>query len=113
MQTLTYVYTDSTAVLGPLATRDDPHSYDLCRIHAQTLSAPRGWEVIRLGDPEVEPEPSMDDLLALANAVREVGLAEEEPAAVPARSESVVEVGRKGHLRALADTDVHWSSRPR
>ena len=70
--TLTYVYVDSTAVLGPLAARNEPHGYDLCQQHAQNLSAPRGWEVIRL-ETSGEPEPDVDDLLALADAVREVG----------------------------------------
>ena len=28
--TLTYVYAEQTAVLGPLATFAEPHSYDLC-----------------------------------------------------------------------------------
>lgn len=45
--TLSYVYADSTAVLGPLSARHEPHSYDLCAAHAQSLSAPRGWQVIR------------------------------------------------------------------
>ncbi|MBX3093766.1 MAG: DUF3499 family protein [Cryobacterium sp.] len=45
--TLTYVYADSMAVLGPLAGRREPHSYDLCSLHADRLSAPRGWQVIR------------------------------------------------------------------
>ena len=31
--TLTYIYADSTAVLGPLATFSEPHSYDLCEVH--------------------------------------------------------------------------------
>lgn len=110
MQTLTYVYLDSTAVLGPLATRAEPHSYDLCRQHASSLSAPRGWEVIRLSEPdEASSEPSGDDLLALANAVREVGLAHDEPDRDREVPDDVVEVGRRGHLRLLADADVHWS----
>ena len=46
--TLTYVYADSTAVLGPLAQLAEPHSYDLCVEHADRLTAPRGWEVVRL-----------------------------------------------------------------
>ena len=46
--TLTYVYADQTAVLGPLATYAEPHAYDLCDTHAERLSAPRGWEVLRL-----------------------------------------------------------------
>ncbi|MCY7411448.1 MAG: DUF3499 domain-containing protein [Salinibacterium sp.] len=45
--TLTYVYADSMAVLGPLSNTAEPHSYDLCDAHAQRLSAPRGWQVMR------------------------------------------------------------------
>ena len=109
MATLTYVYVDSTAVLGPLAARSEPHGYDLCHVHAQSLSAPRGWEVIRLEVPP-EPEPSADDLLALADAVREVGFAYDhlEPGPAPARASrpGIVELGRRGHLTVLADPDA-------
>ncbi|GMA27984.1 DUF3499 family protein [Arenivirga flava] len=45
--TLTYVYADSMAVLGPLSRRAEPHSYDLCAQHAERLSAPQGWRVVR------------------------------------------------------------------
>jgi hypothetical protein len=45
--TFTYVYADSMAVLGPLSATHEPHSYDLCTRHAERLSAPRGWQVIR------------------------------------------------------------------
>ncbi len=95
--TLTYVYADSTAVLGPLATYVEPHCYDLCAEHAERLTAPRGWEVVRL--PAEAGQPSADDLEALANAVRE--------AAKPAPAQNTepvgqgVEVGRRGHLRVL------------
>ena len=71
--TLTYVYADSTAVLGPLATYVEPHCYDLCAEHAERLTAPRGWEVVRL--PVGGGPPSGDDLEALANAVREAATA--------------------------------------
>jgi hypothetical protein len=93
--TLTYVYSDSTAVLGPLATYAEPHCYDLCAGHAQRLTAPLGWQIVRLEvDPEQARRPT-DDLEALANAVRE--------AARPAGGSSAepVEVGRRGHLRIL------------
>jgi hypothetical protein len=71
--TLTYVYADQTAVLGPLATYAEPHTYDLCEEHSQRMSAPQGWNVLRLApDPAAAP-PSHDDLLALADAVREAG----------------------------------------
>lgn len=72
MATLTYVYSDSTAVVGPLATSAEPHSYDLCERHAVRLTAPRGWEVVRY-EGDFPAEPSADDLTALAEAVREAG----------------------------------------
>ena len=45
--TLTYVYADSMAVLGPLSGQSEPHSYDLCERHSEKLSAPQGWQVMR------------------------------------------------------------------
>src|SRR5215470_9353961 len=75
LYTLTYVYRDSTAVLGPLATYVEPHCYDLCAAHAGRLTAPRGWDVVRLPVDPADPDPSeADDLEALANAVREAVL---------------------------------------
>ena len=71
--TLTYVHADQTAVLGPLATYAEPHTYDLCAEHSKRLTAPRGWDVVRLAVDLSEPEPSEDDLLALADAVRAAG----------------------------------------
>jgi Protein of unknown function (DUF3499) len=129
--TLTYVYKDSTAVLGPLAGYVDPHSWDLCEMHAARLVVPRGWDVVRL--PPDPAQERADDLEALANIVRDVGRAERSaaqsrPAAPPLRqaaqpgrpaapprqggqprpaaaaAEPVgqgVEVGRRGHLRVV------------
>lgn len=97
MATLTYVYADSTAVLGPLATYAEPHSYDLCAEHAERLTAPRGWEVVRLLTEFQPAEPSRDDLLALADAVREAGRTPAAPQERPVTGE----VARRGHLRVL------------
>ena len=91
--TLTYVYSDSTAVVGPLATSAEPHSYDLCEQHALRLTAPRGWDVVRHDGEFTEPEPSDDDLTALAEAVREAGRPD-RPADPPAGT-------RRPHLRLL------------
>jgi hypothetical protein len=96
--TLTYVYADSTAVVGPLATHAEPHCYDLCEAHAERLTAPRGWEVVRH-----EPAPdygtvrtrSSDDLEALADAVREAA----RPSGPGEHHDAGM--GRRGHLRAL------------
>ena len=97
--TLTYVYADKTAVLGPLATYAEPHAYDLCDLHSERLSAPRGWEVLRLSLEQASPGPSEDDLLALANAVREA--ARPAPAVTEPARETGRETGRRGHLRVL------------
>ena len=109
--TLTYVYRDSTAVLGPLAAYVEPHSYDLCEKHAGRLTAPRGWDVVRLPvDPARE---RADDLEALANAVMETHpqrrLSKDLSSNVNDRGQDAnqepvgqgVEVGRRGHLRVL------------
>jgi hypothetical protein len=94
--TLTYVYADSTAVVGPLATHAEPHCYDLCVLHAAGLTAPRGWEVVRHeDDPEVVRSRSSDDLVALADAVREAA----RP--MSARPGPADGTGRRGHLRAV------------
>jgi hypothetical protein len=96
--TLTYVYADSTAVLGPLAQLAEPHSYDLCSEHAGRLTAPRGWEVVRLMPEFVPTGPSPDDLVALADAVREAG--RPRPAA-PEPPSGPIDGVRRGHLRVL------------
>ncbi|MFF9864971.1 DUF3499 domain-containing protein [Streptomyces sp. NPDC093595] len=110
--TLTYVYADSTAVLGPLATYAEPHCYDLCAEHSERLTAPRGWEVVRLSDGSGPARPSGDDLEALANAVREAARPQERERAAQAggkgggRAGDPVEVGRRGHLRVLRSPDA-------
>lgn len=99
--TLTYAYADSTAVVGPLASYAEPHSYDLCEAHALRLTAPRGWEVVR-HEGDFAAEPTVDDLTALAEAVREAGRVDRgEPAPPPAGT------GRRGHLRVLPDPGDH------
>jgi hypothetical protein len=113
--TLTYVYADSTAVLGPLATHAEPHSYDLCAEHAERLTAPRGWEVVRLAPELIPTGPTPDDLVALADAVREASR-QRSPQPLPAErptGEALVasaagltpDVGRRGHLRVLSSED--------
>jgi hypothetical protein len=101
--TLTYVYADSTAVLGPLATYAEPHCYDLCSEHSERLTAPRGWEVVRLATDSGPSRPSGDDLEALANAVREAARPPGRPdAAGPVgRDADPMEIARRGHLRVL------------
>jgi len=91
--TLTYVYAESTAVVGPLAAFAEPHTYDLCEGHARNLTAPRGWDLVRHDGDFGPPPPTTDDLVALAEAVRE--------AARPVHNTRPSPVGRRGHLRVI------------
>ncbi|MGM7666296.1 DUF3499 family protein [Microbacterium sp. A93] len=48
--TLTYDYPDQMAALGPLGplgASGHPHAHDLCAQHAERLSVPAGWIVVR------------------------------------------------------------------
>jgi hypothetical protein len=45
--TLTYDYGDQMAALGPLGLPGQPHAHDLCAPHADRLSVPAGWLVVR------------------------------------------------------------------
>ncbi|MDZ7932393.1 MULTISPECIES: DUF3499 domain-containing protein [unclassified Rhodococcus (in: high G+C Gram-positive bacteria)] len=115
--TLTYVYSDSTAVVGPLATVDEPHSWDLCEVHASTTTAPKGWELVRYEGGYSTSSPDEDDLTALAEAVREAGRGDRvrsedressdrsisRPSDTERRSAPAVRTGRRGHLRVLPD----------
>lgn len=87
-------------MLGPLATYAEPHCYDLCAEHAERLTAPRGWEVVRLAADTNPLRRSSDDLEALANAVREAARPQ-TPRQVPSHGPESTEAGRRGHLRVL------------
>lgn len=101
---MTYVYADSTAVVGPLAAYSEPHSYDLCEQHALGLTAPRGWDLVR-HDGEFDPAPpTNDDLLALADAVREASRVQPAPEPRRGTRDMPIEAGRRGHLRVLPPT---------
>lgn len=89
-------------MIGPLATYAEPHCYDLCASHSERLTAPRGWEMVRLQpDPEAL-KPSASDIEALADIVREAAM--NSPENVP-----TVEIGRRGHLRVLRDSSEQES----
>ena len=112
--TLTYVYRDSTAVLGPLAAYVEPHCYDLCEKHAARLVVPRGWDVVRL--PPDPAQERADDLEALANVVREAGRtggsaapARSAPASAPRPGQTAAEPVGQGVTLRLAADQLHQS----
>lgn len=65
-------------MLGPLSRHSEPDAYDLCGEHAARMTAPRGWELLRVAGGE----DVTDDLVALAEAVRP--RSEQSPPAPPA-----------------------------
>jgi hypothetical protein len=99
--TLTYIYAESTAVVGPLATYSEPHAYDLCASHGERLKVPHGWNVIKQELTGNEPGPSDDDLMAIADAVREVAKRTDETPTESSDDISHASIGRRGHLRAV------------
>ena len=99
--TLTYIYAESTAVVGPLATYCEPHAYDLCASHGERLKVPHGWNVIKQELTGNEPGPSDDDLMAIADAVREVAKRTDETPTESSDDMSHASIGRRGHLRAV------------
>lgn len=101
--TLTYIYADSTAVLGPLATFSEPHSYDLCDAHGKRLTVPNGWTVIKEESGEENHGPSDDDLMAIADAVREAAASQENAEKYSGQEVTPEQnqLGRRGHLRAV------------
>ncbi len=99
--TLTYVYADSTVVVGQLSFESEPHSYDLCAHHAGRFTAPRGWDVVLIQQEFEDNGPSPDDLDALARAVREAGrpIAPSSPEAL---RPALASEPRRGHLRVVS-----------
>lgn len=77
--TLIYAYADSTAVVGPLAPVAEPHAWDLCERHSAHITAPVGWDMVRVEEVELDHDdedgldPDGSDITALAEAVREAG----------------------------------------
>jgi Protein of unknown function (DUF3499) len=52
--TLAYDYEQRTSWLVPLSDERHPMAYDLCDVHADTLTVPRGW---RLDDRRAADHP--------------------------------------------------------
>lgn len=124
MATLTFVYAESTAVIGPLSASDEPHSWDLCSQHADRITVPVGWEMLRSESRFAQPAEDQE-LTALAEAVREAAVGsrgsragflanadlddprrgrhragQPHPGSAPAVTPRP---GRRGHLRVLPD----------
>ena len=121
---MTYVHSDACVVIGPLSRRAEPGAHDLCAAHAGKLTPPVGWQLIRIQGEQAPPERTHDDLLAIADAVREAAgrpqktdTANAGPAATAGHASPAGDTttsadradgsmpGRKhGHLRIIGDS---------
>jgi hypothetical protein len=103
--TLTFDYGQSIAVLGPLGTTSEPHSWDLCDFHGGRMTAPRGWEMLRnlpaYSAASVGGVALDDDLTALADTVREGARTFDGPR--PASDPSVRSLPPIGAMRPVHD----------
>lgn len=52
MATLSYAYEESTVWLEELAVESHPMTHDMCRLHADAVKVPRGWDL-----NDVRPQP--------------------------------------------------------
>ena len=57
-----------------LAMLAEPHSYDLCSEHAGRLTAPRGWEVVRLVTQRNQIQIKINKVIPLSAIGREFPL---------------------------------------
>ena len=104
---MTYVHADATVVIGPLGRRAEPGAHDLCAEHAAKLTPPVDWQLIRIESGQAPPERSHDDLLAIADAVREAAdRADQTPSrTAPVPADDPAATGRRhGHLRIIGDS---------
>lgn len=98
-------------MLGPLSRLSEPHAYDLCQDHASRMTAPRGWDLLRVPGGE----EAGDDLVALADALRArpdaaaAGPAPRTPGAPgpSAAAEPTAPPGRSGERESSAARHLH------
>lgn len=87
-------------MIGPLSPVPQPGALDLCREHAETITVPVGWQMVRLTTEFQDPPPSSDDLMALADAIRAASK-RQAPEPKPARRE-IRRAGANVHARPTA-----------
>jgi hypothetical protein len=73
---------------------------DLCEIHGAKLTVPNGWQVIRRELNTADSGPSEEDLMAIADAVREVASREIQDGNSNNNTLQSA-IGRRGHLRSV------------
>ncbi len=62
---MTYDYAQQVAAVGPLADERHPTQYELCLLHGELLSVPRGWRIEVFAGAPVRPRAM--DVIDLAS----------------------------------------------
>lgn len=86
-------------MLGPLSRLSEPHAYDLCRDHASRMTAPRGWELLRIAGGE----EASDDLVALADALRPRPASGEPVGPAGSAADPSAQPSRGGHRASASE----------
>jgi hypothetical protein len=70
-------------------------------LHGTRLKVPNGWNVIKAEITNEDVGPSDDDLMVIADAVREVATQSVEKSTSTNVAPSGQQIGRRGHLRSV------------
>jgi hypothetical protein len=70
-------------------------------LHGTRLKVPNGWSVIKAEITNEVVGPSDDDLMVIADAVREVATQSVEKSTSTNVAPSGQQIGRRGHLRSV------------
>ena len=70
-------------------------------LHGTRLKVPNGWNVIKAEITHEDVGPSDDDLMVIADAVREVASHSVEVDSVSSPIPAGQQIGRRGHLRSV------------
>lgn len=62
---MSYDYAQQVAEVGPLGEERHPTQYELCALHGELLSVPRGWRIELLAGAPVRPRAM--DVINLAS----------------------------------------------
>lgn len=114
--TLSFRYDSAEALLLDLVDEPHPSRWDLCKLHADTLSVPRGWDLIDRREGSAPPPPPQPTVSPRHNRYAELkarlpALAAEQ-GHPPQPIGSSQEEGRHEDRRPATEADVAGRQRP-
>ena len=104
-----YAYRDLNVEVGPVKNDPPAGSHQLCQTHLDRLSVPKGWQLIRRGNPH-PGNLTADEIEALAQEIRRAGGLLGVDGQVEttehslSRRTNLVTLTSRAHLRVVADS---------